>query len=280
MSSPTGSVERFDDKARRKFSRYGQTVVHRGELLRHPIYTRVLHWTVAISFILSLLSGFAIYSPWLYRWLTPLFGGGPMTRLLHPWFGVVFSVAFFFQFLNWFVPMHWTKVDKRWLKEARSYFTNKEVLAPKDTGFFNGGQKLYFWAIAISAAVFLVTGLLLWFDHVVARWIVAVSYAFHDIAAVVMLLGFIAHIYETTAAQPGTFQSMVDGTVSEEWAWTHHPAWYAEATGRDPREEYERARDRQTERGQVIEAWEREQERRDRMASSQTTEASDEDRPK
>ena len=62
----SGSVERFDEKARGKFSRYGQTVVHRGELLRHPVYTRVLHWCVAILFILSLLSGFAnagIYDP-------------------------------------------------------------------------------------------------------------------------------------------------------------------------------------------------------------------------
>ncbi|HET9789050.1 MAG TPA: formate dehydrogenase subunit gamma [Pyrinomonadaceae bacterium] len=252
----SSSVQRFDEKARRKFSRFGQTVVHRGELLRHPIYTRILHWTVAISFILSLLSGFAIYSPWLYRWLTPIFGGGSMTRLLHPWFGLVFNVAFFFQFLNWFVPMHWTKVDKQWLKQAREYVTNKEALAPRETGFFNGGQKLYFWSIAFCAIVFLVTGVLLWFDHVVPRWIVAVSYVLHDIAAVIMLLSFIAHIYETTAAQRGTFPAMVDGTVSEEWAWTHHPAWYSEVTGVDAREAYERARDRQVKRSQAIEAWE------------------------
>jgi formate dehydrogenase subunit gamma len=259
----SSSAERFDEKARRKFSRYGHTVVHQGELLRHPVYTRVLHWTVAISFVLSLLSGFAIYSPWLYRWLTPLFGGGPMTRFLHPWFGVVFDLAFFFQFLNWFVPMQLTKVDRRWLKEARAYFGNKEALAPKETGFFNGGQKLYFWSIVFSAIVFFITGMLLWFDHVVPRWIVAVSYVFHDIAAVIMLLGFIAHIYETTAAQPGTFQGMVDGTVSEEWAWTHHPAWYEAVTGRDAREAYERARDRQAERRRVVETWEREQEARE-----------------
>lgn len=252
----SSSVQRFDEKARRKFSRFGQTVVHRGELLRHPIYTRILHWTVAISFVLSLLSGFAIYSPWLYRWLTPIFGGGSMTRLLHPWFGLVFNVAFFFQFLNWFVPMHWTKVDKQWLKQAREYVTNKEALAPRETGFFNGGQKLYFWSIVLCAIVFLVTGLLLWFDHVVPRWVVAFSYVLHDIAAVIMLLSFIAHIYETTAAQPGTFPAMVDGTVSEEWAWTHHPAWYSEVTGVDAREAYERARDRQVRRSQAVEEWE------------------------
>jgi formate dehydrogenase subunit gamma len=266
----SSSVERFDEKARRKFSRYGQTAIHRGELLRHPVYTRILHWSVAISFILSLLSGFAIYSPWLYRWLTPLFGGGPMTRFLHPWFGLVFDVAFFFQFLNWFAPMHWTDVDKRWLREAKNYVTNREALAPEDTGFFNGGQKLYFWTIVVSAIFFLLTGLPMWFDDIVPRWIVAVSYVLHDIAALAMLAGFIIHIYEGTAAAPGTLQSMTDGTVTKEWAWTHHPAWYAEVTGRDPRKDFEQASQRQGERQRAIEAWESEHEARERAAASPT----------
>lgn len=235
------SVERFDREARRTFSRHGRTVVHRGELLRHPVYTRVLHWTVAISFVLSLLSGFAIYSPWLFRWLTPLFGGGAMTRFLHPWFGLAFTIAFFFQFLNWFVPMQWTPADRRWVKRIRAYVQNRDPMDDPETGFFNGGQKLYFWAIVVSAVVFLITGILLWFDHVVPRWSVAVSYVLHDLAALVMLAGFIIHIYEGTAAQPGTFRSMVDGTVTREWAWTHHPAWYADVTGHDPRKDYEQA---------------------------------------
>jgi formate dehydrogenase subunit gamma len=244
----SGSVERFDEEARRTFSRYGQTIVHRGELLRHPVYTRVLHWCVAISFILSLLSGFAIYSPWLYRWLAPLFGGGPTARLLHPWFGLSFDFFFLFQFLNWFVPMRWFSADKRWLRTAKAYITNKEALAPEDTGFFNGGQKLYFWTIAGCAVLFLLTGILMWFDDAVNRWVVAVSYVVHDLAALAMLAGFIIHLYEGTAAQPGTFQAMTNGTVTKEWAWTHHPAWYAEVTGRNPREDYEQARRRQAER--------------------------------
>src|SRR5690348_7548447 len=65
----SSSAERFDERARRKADRVGETIVHRGELLRHPVYTRVLHWLVAICFVLSLLSGFAIYAPWLFRWL-------------------------------------------------------------------------------------------------------------------------------------------------------------------------------------------------------------------
>jgi len=181
-----------------------------------------------------------------------------MTRFLHPWFGLFFDIFFFFQFLNWFAPMHWTGADKRWLREVKAYVTNKEVVAPEDTGFFNGGQKLYFWTIVVSALFFLITGVLMWFDDVVGRWLVAVSYVLHDLAALAMLAGFIIHIYEGTAAQPGTFQAMTDGTVTEEWAWTHHPAWYAEATGRNPRADFEQARHNQAERQRAIEAWERE----------------------
>ena len=264
----SGSVERFDEEARREVGGWGRTVVRRGELLRHPVYTRFLHWSVAILFVLSLLTGFAVYSPWPYRWLTPLFGGGPMTRFLHPWFGLLFDVAFFFQFLNWFTPMAWTKADGRWLRRIKAYTTNKERVEPEDVGFFNGGQKLYFWAIVVSAVLFLITGLLLWFDDAVPRWSVALSYVVHDIAALVMLAGFIVHIYEGTAAQPGTFRSMIDGTVTRAWAWTHHPAWYKEVTGRDPREDYERERRRLAEREHAAGAYERGQDTRERAGGA------------
>jgi formate dehydrogenase subunit gamma len=262
------SIERFDEEARREAGRHGRTVVRRGELLRHPVYTRVLHWTVAIFFVLSLLSGFAVYSPWLFRWLTPLFGGGPTARFLHPWFGLAFDIAFFFQFINWLVPMAWTKADSRWMRRVKEYASNEQKLEPEDVGFFNGGQKLYFWAIVASGLLFLVTGLPLWFDDAVPRWLVALSYVVHDVAALVMLGGFIIHVYEGTAAQPGTFQAMTDGTVNEEWAWTHHPAWYADVTGRDPRADYERARRRQVEQERAMNI--------ERPSSARTDEVADE----
>jgi formate dehydrogenase subunit gamma len=233
----SGSVERFDEKARATFARHGRTVVRRGELLRHPIYTRVLHWTVAIFFILSLLSGFAIYASWLYRWLTPLFGGGPMTRFLHPWFSLAFTIAFVFQFVNWLRPMRWTPGDRRWMKRIKTYVTNTEKEELRDVGFFNAGQKLYFWLLAFGLIFLLITGILLWFDHVTPRWIVAISYVVHDIAALALLAGFILHVYESTAQQPGTFNSMIDGTVTEDWARSHHPAWFEEVTREDRRDD-------------------------------------------
>ncbi len=269
------SVERFDERARLKAERVDRDVVHRGELLRHPVYTRVLHWLVAIAFLLSLLSGFALYSPWLFRFLTPVFGGGPMTRFLHPWFGLFFDIFFLFQFLNWLTPMLWAETDTRWLKRIKQYTTNEGKIESAEVGFFNGGQKLYFWAIVLSGVLFLLTGLLMWFDHLVGRWVIAVSYVIHDLAALLMLAGFIVHIYEGTAAMPGTFNAMTNGTVTEKWAWTHHPAWYRAVTDRDPRAAYERERRRQAERERAIEDLERDQDARERVADENVLENPD-----
>ena len=219
---------------------HGRTIVHEDEVVRHPVYTRVLHWSVAIFFVLSLLSGFAIYSPWLYRFLTPLFGGGPNTRLLHPWFGIAFFIAFVFQFVNWLRPMTWTRDDREWMRHIKGYVSNSEKREPEFVDFFNAGQKLYFWAIVFSGIVFLITGILMWFPEVFGRPAMSISYFFHDLAALVMLVGFIVHVYEGTASQPGTFRSMTRGTVERRWAWTLHPAWYRRLTGRSAREDSER----------------------------------------
>ncbi|HXG91815.1 MAG TPA: hypothetical protein VNN73_05520, partial [Blastocatellia bacterium] len=61
----------------------------------------------------------------------------------------------------------------------------------------------------------------------------------------------------------GTLRAMTRGAVTRAWAWTHHPAWYREATGRDPREDYEQAVRRRDERRRAnrqLERDEREQE--------------------
>jgi formate dehydrogenase subunit gamma len=210
------------------------TVVHHDELLRHPAYTRVLHWSVAAFFVLALLSGFAIYSPWLYRWLTPLFGGGPTARLLHPWLSLGFVVCFALQIVNWLAPMTWTRADAAWMRRLRDYVANRDEREPDYVDFFNAGQKVYFWTIVASGVVFLLSGIPMWFPKTFGRPAVAVSYVLHDVAALLMLVGFIVHLYEGTAAAPGTFRSMTRGSVKKRWAWTHHPAWYRRAVAQAP----------------------------------------------
>src|SRR5438445_13074930 len=107
------AVERFDDKARETFESVGRTEVFPGELLRHKVYTRFLHWMVALFFFLALFSGFGIYLPWLFRSFTPIFGGGPLAGSLHPWFRVSFASSMGEKVLNWLKPRRWTAADTR-----------------------------------------------------------------------------------------------------------------------------------------------------------------------
>lgn len=252
----TTSAEGYDEVVQRDFGGLGRTVVREGELLRHPTYTRFLHWTVAIFFFAALLTGLAIYSPWTFRWLAPLFGGGPMTRFLHPWFGAGFAVVWFFQFLNWRGVMTWTDGDSKWLREIRRYVRNEDKVEPEYVGFYNGGQKLQFWEIVFGGLVLLITGLLMWFPEITGRIAVAISYVLHDIAALIMLGGIFVHIYLSTIGQPGTFRAMTRGAVTRAWAWTNHPAWYREVTGRDPREDYKEARRRLANRERAVKDFE------------------------
>ncbi len=235
------AAERFDQRSNR-IDGLGQTVVHQGELLRHRVYTRFLHWMYGIFFFLALLSGFGIFMPAAFRWFTPFFGGGAMTRMLHPWFGLGFVVFFGLQVLNWSKSMKWTPADSRWMKNIRTYLSNEEGTEPKDVGFFNAGQKLQFWEIVWGCVAYVITGVIMWFPETFGRIAVAVSYVIHDISALIMLFGIFFHIYLSTVGEPGTMHSMTRGTVSEPWAWTHHPAWYRDVTGRDPQEALEQAR--------------------------------------
>jgi formate dehydrogenase subunit gamma len=161
---------------------------------------------------------------------------------MHPWFGLAFVVFFGLQILNWLSPMRWTAADSRWMRNIRNVVNGSEKLEPPDTGFFNAGQKAQFWEIVVGCVVYLVTGIVLWVGaNTFGRLTVAVSYVLHDISALIMLGGIFIHIYLSTIGEPGTFQAMTRGAVSEAWAWTFHPAWYKEVTGRDPRQAHDEA---------------------------------------
>jgi len=237
------SVDRFVHRSN-AIDRMGKTVVYTGELLRHPVYTRFLHWMVGIFFFLALLSGFGIYLPWIFRFFTPLFGGGAMTRLLHPWFGLGFVFFFALQAVNWWQAMTWTPSDSRWMKHIRQYISRTDSVEAPETGFFNGGQKLQFWEIVWGCVAYLITGVIMWFPEIFGRILVAISYVIHDISALIMLFGIFFHVYLSTFGEPGTSRAMTRGTVTQAWAWTHHPAWYKEVTGRDPQQSLQQERER------------------------------------
>ncbi len=60
---------------------------------RYEWTMRVTHWVLAVCFFLAALSGLALFHPAM-AWLVNLFGGGPWTKILHPFFGLAMVLAF------------------------------------------------------------------------------------------------------------------------------------------------------------------------------------------
>jgi formate dehydrogenase subunit gamma len=105
-----------------------------------------------------------------------------------------------------------------------------------DVGKYNGGQKMLFWAAALGALGLLASGIVMWLPQTfLGQTMREVSYIVHDVAFSLFFAMIIGHIYLGTAAEPGTFRSMIRGTVTKSWARLHHPGWYREVTREQPR---------------------------------------------
>ncbi len=195
---------------------------------RHGMFTRLVHWIVAISFILLGLSGLAMFYHGFF-FIAGLFGGGETMRLLHPWFGVVLAVSFFVLFCRFVGACLPAAGDGEWLSKVGSVIAGREGDLP-EVGKFNAGQKLYFWAMALLIVVLAVSGVLIWHKYFIAATSLAtqrVALLVHGCAAAAVILAFIVHVHMVTM-EPGTFRAMVGGKVTGGWAWKHHRKWLRE----------------------------------------------------
>lgn len=197
---------------------------------RYSDSERINHWVVAMAFILAGLSGLAFFHPSLY-WFTNLFGGGPWTRILHPFIGVVMFAAFLPMMLRFWRHNKLTGNDHNWLGHWRDVLANREDRLP-EVGRYNGGQKLLFWVMVICVITLLTTGIIFWrpwFARYFPIGLVRLATLLHALAATVLIIGTIVHVYAAIWVK-GTIDAMMRGTVSAKWAQKHHLAWYREVT--------------------------------------------------
>jgi formate dehydrogenase subunit gamma len=201
-------------------------------IVRYPDRTRTNHWAVALLFICAALSGLALFHPALY-FFSLLFGGGPWTRILHPFFGLLMVLGFVFLFLKVWRDNYWTAGDSAWLRRSPELLKGREENMPP-VGKYNAGQKLVFWVFGISLSLLLVTGFMFWqpwfadfFPIVVRR----IAVLLHAIAAVVLILSVIVHIYAAILVK-GSIRAMTRGVVSENWARRHHSLWHRDISSK------------------------------------------------
>src|SRR6059058_5640529 len=112
-------------------------VVVGGEIVRHRLATRLIHWSVALTFVLALITGMPIWTP-LFGWMAYLVGGLEVARWLHPYAGVLFFIASIFQFFHWLPDMHLHEDQKGWFgRKTLAYMRWERV---EESGKYNGGQ--------------------------------------------------------------------------------------------------------------------------------------------
>ena len=193
---------------------------------RYTASERANHWLVAISFILTALSGLAFFHPGLY-WLSNLFGGGTWARILHPYFAVVMALAF----LVWFVrirrDMHITAQDRKWALTVPDMLRNRMDKVPA-TGKYNFGQKMLARTQLVLILLLLLTGVLIWqplFAGAFSVELRRVAVLVHSLAAFAAVLSLIVHVYAAIWTK-GAIGGMLSGKVSTDWARHHNRLWY------------------------------------------------------
>src|ERR1035437_3640637 len=127
------------------------------QVVRHTAWVRLLHWSLAVAYLGAIATGFALYWQQLLGWLTPYFGGYNQTIYIHFWAGIILVLFTFLLGLAWRGVVRWTTADSEFVRQMPHHALHPGQPQPADTGFFNGGQKLYFWAVIASGVVFLVT---------------------------------------------------------------------------------------------------------------------------
>ncbi len=200
------------------------------DIIRYTAGTRINHWIVAISFVLLALSGLALFHPALF-WLTNLFGGGPWTRILHPFIGCVMAAAFYLLCVKFWRDNYLQQRDWIWLRKITDVAANREENLP-EVGRFNGGQKLLFFTLVVCLICLLLSGIVIWrvyFSGFFSVGVIRVAALSHAFFAFVLIFAIIIHIYAGIWVK-GSVRAMTRGVVTPGWAWKHHRAWFREVS--------------------------------------------------
>ena len=159
---------------------------------------------------------------------------------IHNVVGPVFSVGILLMIVLWIWHNFPTKVDVQWFMKGGGMFTDSHPSA----GRMNGGEKVWFWVVALAGLVVAGTGLIMLvpvYNLPVPSWLSWVpliegtrpqmqqAMLIHASLSLVWTAMAVGHVYIGTAGTEGAFEGMKTGYVSEEWARQHHDIWAEKA---------------------------------------------------
>ena len=194
---------------------------------RWPLIHRVIHWWVAVLFIIQLISGLIIlYGKPL---LIPLIGKEAfgtlalLSKNAHNYLGPLLFVGLVVMVVAWLKDNMPKAVDFAWFAKGGGLVGKGHPHAE----FLNGGEKVWFWIVALVGGLVVVTGMVLDFPQFgQTRETMQYMHYLHGIAGLIVGAMTIGHIYIATIGTEGALEGMVNGHVDTNWAAQHHDLWY------------------------------------------------------
>jgi formate dehydrogenase subunit gamma len=205
---------------------------YKPQVSRYTPGARLNHWVTAASLILLAISGLALFHPSLFG-LTALFGGGALTREIHPWIGVVLFLSFMGLFFRFWKLNLWNKDDGKWMKNLDSVMKGDEEKIP-EIGKYNAGQKMVFWGMSILIVALITSGVVIWDKYFYPYTTIdqkRVAVLIHAVCGIGAITIWIVHVYAAIWVR-GTISAMTKGSVTAGWAYRHHRKWLREEAGK------------------------------------------------
>jgi formate dehydrogenase subunit gamma len=197
-----------------------------GEMVRKASTEEIVnHWTLAISCILLIITGYAFL--FQLEQIGAVFGGFNGMKVVHNWAGVLFTVSLFATLFNYLhESLTFDADDWAWIRMGGGYLSKTAKKAPP-MGKLNPGQKFFYLAILAAGIGIAASGFGIWLVSG-NRTVTLVSHLLHNLAFILFVVAVPVHAYLGTLANPGTLRIMVYGTVPIEWARKKYPKWMKE----------------------------------------------------
>jgi len=208
-------------------------------IVRLSANQRAQHWLLLTSFIVLVLTGFALQYP--ESWFAWLLGSEYLRRIIHRVAAVVMLVVGAYHI----VYLGVTKEGQLWvsdmlpkLKDIRDvignfgYYLGASKTKPK-IARFGYPEKAEYWAVIWGTIIMGLTGLMIWFKlglfSFLPRWAIDIALAIHFYEAVLATLAIIVWHFYAVIFDPDVYPvnfAFLDGRVSEELYKEEHELAY------------------------------------------------------
>ncbi|WP_372075838.1 formate dehydrogenase subunit gamma [Vibrio amylolyticus] len=193
---------------------------------------RALHWSMAFTFLTLAFSGLMlVYGKHFLKPYIPteLWGFVIMlAKQYHNYLGPLFGVLLILILFKWWRKSIFSRVDLTWFMKLGGMVGKHKGTHPS-AEFSNAGEKALFWLLIVVGSVVAFSGLVLDFPIFgQTRRDMELSNLVHMLSALILICGFVFHIYIGLFGMEGALEAMVTGEVDETWAKEHHDIWYDE----------------------------------------------------